>query len=189
MSESDTENTAVILERLGRILQNDGHATELKPTQWEALRYLSKANRFSRSPSAVTSYLGMTKGTVSQTLMALERKGLISKQTDPNDRRNIDLEVTKSGLELLDNDPISQISNIISSLPPKRHGNLDASLKELLRMVLAKRGDPPFGVCNKCRHFKRAASRGGEHACQLLKVTLSNVDSEMHCIEMEPADG
>ncbi|HIP78057.1 MAG TPA: MarR family transcriptional regulator, partial [Kiloniellaceae bacterium] len=61
------DDLGLLLERLARVLQNEAHSEGLKPTQWEALRYLSRANRFSRTPSGVTAYLGMTKGTVSQT--------------------------------------------------------------------------------------------------------------------------
>lgn len=68
------DDILILLERIGRVLQNDGHSEGLKPTQWEALRYFARANRFSRSPSALTAYLGMTKGTVSQTVGALEKR-------------------------------------------------------------------------------------------------------------------
>ena len=44
-----------LIERLARVLQNDGHCDGLKPTQWEVLRYLSRANRFSCTPGAVTA--------------------------------------------------------------------------------------------------------------------------------------
>ena len=42
----------------------------------QALIYLSKANRYSNTPQALADYLGLTKGTVSQTLLLLDRRGL-----------------------------------------------------------------------------------------------------------------
>ena len=77
------------LERLGRIMRAAEHDGELNPAQWEGLRYLGRANRFSNSPGALTRYLGATKGTVSQTLKALERKGFIAKATRPGVKRSI----------------------------------------------------------------------------------------------------
>ena len=42
-------------ERLGRLVQSEAHAAGLQPVQWEALRFLERANRFSRTAAAVTS--------------------------------------------------------------------------------------------------------------------------------------
>ena len=38
------------------------------------LFYLNQANRFSNTPQALTEYLGLTKGTVSQTVLVLESR-------------------------------------------------------------------------------------------------------------------
>ena len=47
---TSSQDMPVLLERLARVLQNEAHTGGLKPTQWEALRYLARANRFSRTP-------------------------------------------------------------------------------------------------------------------------------------------
>jgi DNA-binding MarR family transcriptional regulator len=62
------EQTARVLERLSRVLLNDSASGGLNPTQWEALRFFALANRFSSTPSGLTAFLGVTKGTVSQTV-------------------------------------------------------------------------------------------------------------------------
>jgi predicted transcriptional regulator len=62
---------AHLIDRLER-LTRAGEGLGLNPAQWEALRFLARANRFSRSPAAVADYLASTRGTVSQTLIALE---------------------------------------------------------------------------------------------------------------------
>ena len=71
----DKDSVAALMDRLSRAMQRAQYAGGLNPAQWEALRYIARANRYSRSPSAVAEYLGATKGTVSQTLKALEHKG------------------------------------------------------------------------------------------------------------------
>ena len=68
---------ASLIDRLGRLMRSGEHAGDLNPAQWEALRYLARANRFSRTPAALAQYLGSTRGTVSQTLIALEDHGRI----------------------------------------------------------------------------------------------------------------
>ncbi len=181
------DDIPVLLERLSRILQNEAHSGGLKPTQWEVLRYLVRANRFSRSPSAVTAYLGMTKGTVSQTLIALERKGLVRKETDPSDRRNLRLELTKDAMAILKRDPIGTLSKMTSDLAPRERRALADGLETMLQDALRNRGGRPFGLCKTCRFFQTNAPEGAPHRCALLKVPLSADDSEQICIEQELA--
>lgn len=50
----------------------------VQPTHLSALRYLARCNRYSNTPLAVTEYLGLTKGTVSQSLKALRPTALSS---------------------------------------------------------------------------------------------------------------
>ena len=81
MAKDKIDNASIAwpLERLTRLMRAGEHEGGLNPAQWEALRYLSRANRFSNSPIALTRFLGSTKGTISQTIKALERKGYIAK--------------------------------------------------------------------------------------------------------------
>ncbi len=184
---SNDDPLSVLLERLSRILQNEAHAGGLKPTQWEALRYLARANRFSRSPSALTMYLGMTKGTVSQTLKALERKNLVRKQTDPADRRNLRLDLTQDGANVLKRDPIAALFDIPSSLSPKERRQVADGLTTIIQAALRRRGGRPFGVCESCRFFQANAADGTPHRCGLLKVPLTADDSQRICVEQEEA--
>jgi len=185
---SDADDIPVLLERLSRILQNEAHAGNLKPTQWEALRYLARANRFSRSPSAVTAYLGMTKGTVSQTLTALERKGLLRKKADPTNRRNLRLELTKAASFILERDPIESLAEMMPDLSCDARNALADGLKSILRTTLRRRGRRPFGVCHSCRFFEANAPEGSPHRCAMLQVPLSANDSELICVEQQLAD-
>ena len=90
-SEADGRMIVWPLERLARVMRAREHEDGLNPAQWEALRFLGRANRFSDSPGALTRYLGATKGTISQTLMALERKGYISKAARLGGRKSVRL--------------------------------------------------------------------------------------------------
>ncbi|MEM8987068.1 MAG: MarR family transcriptional regulator [Pseudomonadota bacterium] len=180
-------STTLLLERLSRLVQNDAHTDGVKPTQWEALRYIARANRFSRSPGALTNYLGMTKGTVSQTLQALERKGLIKKQTAAGDRRGVKLELTSAGEKLLSADPLSDLEASLASMPKESRNALGASLQGLIKGMLEQRGGRAFGACKTCRHFKRRHDLGAPHFCNLLEEALSAGDSNKICAEQEAA--
>ena len=50
-----------------------------------------RANRFSPTPAALADYLASTRGTISQTLIALESKGHVTCEVGQRDRRSIDL--------------------------------------------------------------------------------------------------
>ena len=98
----DKNNRAAeLLDRIGRIVHGLQFSQGLNPAQWEALRFLARANRYSRSPTALAEYLGTTKGTTSQTLIALESKGAIKRSRRACDRRSVELEITRFGLDEL----------------------------------------------------------------------------------------
>ena len=71
----DAREAAFLIDRLERLTRGRESGGGLNPAQWEALRFLSHANRFSRTPAALADYLGSTRGTISQTLIALQLNG------------------------------------------------------------------------------------------------------------------
>ncbi len=101
---------AELVDRLGRVVRAGEHQGGLNPAQWEALRYLARCNRFSNTPGALARYLAATKGTVSQTLNALERKGLIERRPDPASGRVVRLLLTRAGRALAAKDPLIQLA-------------------------------------------------------------------------------
>ncbi|MEZ5895079.1 MAG: MarR family transcriptional regulator [Parvularculaceae bacterium] len=184
---SNADDILILLERIGRVLQNDGHSEGLKPTQWEALRYFARANRFSRSPSALTAYLGVTKGTVSQTVSALEKKDLIEKTTRDADRRQVRIDVRAKGQRLLKRDPLDAMASALSSLPARQRQEMKDDLSAFLQATLRQREGRAFGACRTCHYFKKNAPGGAPHKCGLLDEPLSAADSELICVEHEAA--
>ncbi len=176
---------ALLLERLGRLMVNDGHHQGLRPVQWEVLRYLARANRFSRTPTALTTYLGSTKGTVSQTLMALQRKGWVRKQPLAADKRSIELELTAAGQELLREDPLTHIGASIGAAGAQDRASLETALRRILTRHLAANGGRPFGLCRTCRHFAADDPDGEPHRCRLLRLPLAPEEAEQICVEQE----
>jgi DNA-binding MarR family transcriptional regulator len=186
MLESKTA-LSEMLERLSRVMRSAEHETGLNPAQWEALRYLNRANRFSNYPGALAKYLGATKGTVSQTLMALERKGLVEKKARPGERRSIALRLTRKGRMQLEQDPWRQLADDLEFLETGSARRLAGGLAELLQAALRRSGRLTFGQCRTCRYFGRAGSRGpAPHRCLLLELPLKESDSLRICVEHEP---
>ena len=176
---------ANLFERIARIVQNDMLSEGIKPTHWEALRYLSKANRFSCTPSALTAYLGVTKGTVSQSINALERKGLINKKAIASDKRLVNLSLTVKGKNLLKKDPLNELTSVVSDMSEIDQLELINGLKKLLIKTLDKREQKPFGACKSCMYFQKNVAEGSPHRCGLLEVALNEDDSEKICFEQQ----
>lgn len=183
MSREESSHIAALIERLGRLTVSESHSHGLKPVQWEVLRYLDRANRFSNTAMAVTAYLGLTKGTVSQSIKSLEAKGLVRKQADPHDRRNVRLFLTAAARRLLARDPMLELEAAAAQLASPARRKLTQSLEQLLSRRLAARDRRAFGVCRECRYFARHHPQGAPHRCQLLEETLTEPDASFICYE------
>ena len=167
-----SEETQEKLERLARLIRGAGHAEGLIPAQWDVLRYLARANRFSNSPIATAHYLGTTKGTISQTIQALLRKDLVTSVSRGNDARSVVLTLTEKGEALLARDPLATIGKDLAALRGKTQKHLGRAVADLLQSETTRQGAPLFGSCEGCRMFLA----GKEPACASFGERLSDVD-------------
>ena len=175
---------AALIERIGRLARAREAAT-LAPAQWEALRFLARANSFSRQPGAVAAWLATTKGTASQTLMALERKGLIRKARDAADGRVIRIEPTPAGLALLEEDPLLGLVQAIARLPPLHAAALSQSLAHIAGDLAPDGAKPVFAGCAGCGHLE---TRGEASRCRNFGADLSGEETTLACIAHSPAE-
>jgi len=176
------------MERLARLVRAREHGGDLNPAQWEALRYLRRANRYSNSPGALTLYLGATKGTISQTLMALERKGLIAKAAREGEKRSVALSLTPAGEAKLADDPWMALARQADGLGNKTRRRLAKGLRELLVAELKQGRHKSFGVCATCRFFRekgRDKEAGGPHHCMLFDAPMSVEEALQICVDHE----
>ncbi|MGF1562645.1 MAG: MarR family winged helix-turn-helix transcriptional regulator [Geminicoccaceae bacterium] len=178
MDTRDQQRLAALLERIGRIQAADEWSDALNPAQRAALAYLARANRFSRAPSQVADYLAATRGTVSQTLKALARKGLVSETRSAQDRRSIAYSLTEAGRAACARQ--SALDEAIGGLEPAEAAVLANGLEGLVKDALLRRGMRAFGVCRTCRYHE-ARPLGGY--CRLLHEELAPVECQQICHE------
>ncbi|MSU91515.1 MarR family transcriptional regulator [Rhodobacteraceae bacterium 2CG4] len=183
MSTEDPGRARALIERLARLSAAGAWEDGLNPTQAAALAYLARANRFSRAPSHVAAYLGATRGTTSQTLRALERKGLVSERRSDRDRRSISYAPTARGAGIAARR--GALDAALEALPAPALAALTDGLDATLRAMLAARGGRAFGVCRTCRHH---APRGAGGYCRLLQVALLPEETGQICHEQRPRD-
>ena len=176
---------AELVDRLCRLTRELQYVHGLNPAQWEALRFIGRANRYSRNPSALSEFLGTTKGTVSQTLIALESKGYIRRARSTSDRRVIELELTDAGCDLLRTDPVLKIERMVDDMGAELGAPLVRGLSLLLHDMQLEVGAREFGVCQLCAEFRRDGARGfkaGTHHCGLTGEALSDSETSLICV-------
>ncbi|MEH6525594.1 MAG: MarR family transcriptional regulator [Sneathiella sp.] len=178
MSKLDQNRVKELIDRLARINSADEWAEDINPVQWTALSYLVRANRFSRSPSQVSDFMTATRGTVSQTLKALARKGLVKEVRSDQDKRSISYSVTKQGEALFQK--ISTIEAAAPLLNDTDMSSLLSGLEMLVRTTLHQRGLRPFGICKTCVYHRKTAQGG---FCELLDEPLSIPETTQICHE------
>ena len=89
---------------------------ELSPSQYRLLLFLSEGNA---AASAVAGRLAVSRPSVTALADGLERRGLLQRKSDPDDRRKVAHELTDAGKEALaaaDTAVAEQISRIAAHL-------------------------------------------------------------------------
>jgi MarR family transcriptional repressor of emrRAB len=174
-----------LIERMAALIHSEERkkCTELglQPVHLQVLDYLSRCNRYSDTPAALTNYLGMTRGTVSQTLLLLSKKGFIKKTTDATDRRVVHLSLLAEGDTILKQARTSELF-IKAALIFKKHNLVNPEelfVKALTSLQKANKSHS-FGLCKTCQYFTKTADG---FTCGLTKEPLSQSDSEKICQE------
>ena len=171
------------LERIGNLLRAEIRQGDMKlqPVQLEILHFLSICNRHSNIPAAVTEYLGLTKGTVSQTLTVLEAKGLIEKVPDAKDRRVVQLFLTEQGKAVVAASlPPTTLRQGLAFMPPEAREQLAQGLAALLQGMQTARQYKAFGVCGSCAYLREVEDG---HRCDLTGLPLEAEHLKQICRE------
>lgn len=174
------------LERIANLLRSDTRRSSLskglQPVQLEALHYLSCCNRYSNTPAAVADFLGLTKGTVSQTLGVLETGGLVEKNADLKDRRVVHLVLTDAGQQVVDGAiPPSVLRKAIALITDSEQEMVLDGLNRILRALQQANQSRSFGVCLTCRHHRIESD--DNHRCALTGEVLLQGDIHKICRE------
>ena len=170
-----------MIERLSRLAAAEDRIGDLNPAQAQALGYLARANRFSRAPSHVADYLGATRGTVSQTLKALIRKGLLEVHRDPEDRRRIRYDLSAEGARRITRNREAEAA--LDRLGVSERAALERGVRAALGALVEVRGGPSFGICGVCKHLETA---GPSRTCRLFGEKLAAPEAAQICHSQAP---
>lgn len=175
-----------LFERLGNLAESQLKAAVahlgLMAVHARILLYLAHANRYSNTPLALAEYLGLTKGTVSQSLILLERKGLLTRRKDSADGRVVRLELTAAGLSVAQAVEAAYGARWAQAAEGLPAGLLEV-LTDMLRRLQRAEGRRSFGLCRTCRHHLPLPE--GRWRCALTGEPLTAEDGERICREHE----
>ena len=177
-----------LIEYMAALIRSEERkrCTELKLqlVHFQVLEYLSLCNKYSDTPAAITNYLGMTRGTVSQTLILLEKRELIEKKQDQSDKRVFHVQLLKKGLNILNKakptDLLKKAAKILKN--SSISGGEEIFIEALLALQKANNSHS-FGICSSCKNFTRQSTG---FFCELTQEKLSKSDSEKICQEHVP---
>lgn len=179
------------LARLAALARQDdwraGEVEGLTPTQGDIIRALIQRPDGIRI-SVLAAHLNVSQPTASDAVTSLERKGLVEKRVDPEDRRAVALRITRSGRALAKRWPMS-FGAIIDALSPNDQARLLGitvrAIGELQRIGEISRQR----MCLSCRYFSANAHSGKAkpHHCRLIDAPIGEGDLRVDCPEHEEA--
>jgi DNA-binding MarR family transcriptional regulator len=170
---------AELLVHVGRAARSEAHnenpRSSLTAAQWTCLRFFARANGSTRTPSGFASFQATTRGTASQIVKTLERRGLITGQRSDRDRRSVRFDLTAMGLETLVHDPLSDLIGVIGQLQEDERDRFLQTLSRMTSALAGLRDVPAFGTCQDCSHFT-PANDSGYCACMAAELAAEEID-------------
>lgn len=175
-----------LIERIAALIRSEERkkctAVGLQTVHLQALNYLSRCNKYSNTPGALTNYLGMTRGTVSQSLSLLEKKGYIKKTANINDRRVIHLELLPEGKTILEQAQPAELFIKAAAMMEKKGDitNYETVFANILTALQKANQSQSFGICKTCHYF---TTMDDSFLSGVTKEPLFESDSEKICQE------
>ena len=180
---------AELVAQLGRMTYGESFANGLTPAQWTALRYFSRANRFSRTMSSFAEFHATTRGTASQTIKSLAQRGYLTRKRSKTDGRSVHFNLTNKSKKMLSDDPIEALVGASGALSKSEYRTVASCLERMLSK-LSQQGDKClFGICANCKYFQkddRCQKSESVYICTLMDEPLEEAEIEQLCVSFNP---
>lgn len=176
---------AELVARIGRTAYGGGVAEGLTPAQWTALRYFSRANRFSRTVSGFAEFHATTRGTASQTVNSLVNNGFLTRKRSEQDRRSVRFDLTEKSLALLARDPFESLVVAAGELSNTSRQVISRGLDRMLRVLAVRHGKRAFGMCPNCKYLRTGIccdNNEPDYHCKLLDEPLTEPEIGQLCV-------
>ena len=186
------------LSRVGMAMRVDdwsrAKATGLNPTQLAILGLLEGRGEDGLGVKEVAAHLGVSQPTATDSINALERKGLIEKRPGASNKRAVRVALTPDGLATL------QAADREKSLAEQAVGALGAGAQQdllltlitMIRHLQETDAIPVQRMCVSCRYFAPNAHKDAArpHHCKFVDAAFGQRDLRIDCrdhLEADPA--
>jgi MarR family transcriptional regulator, negative regulator of the multidrug operon emrRAB len=179
-----------LMGQIARIFLFEGTKHGLREREWMALRFLARANGFSRTPSALASYVDTTRGTASYIISELERRGYLERTPSAKDKRSVTLSVTQQGTKFLARDPINVLVDAIDVLDEDGKARFRDALRHILDQSDSTQQRRHADTCRRCMFLKEGrvnpdSKTSTEFTCRLFRAVIAEADTELLCASFE----
>jgi predicted transcriptional regulator len=182
--------TVELLVQAARIWHFEGSRHGLRDREWTALRFLARANRFSRTPSALANFVGTTRGTASQIVKVLEKKGFLVRKP-AEDKRSVILCVTAQGEKFLGHDPINVLVKAIAALGVERQTSSRDALRQALDWLDVTQHRQHADICKECTFLTEnsaeavAGNASPQFTCRFFRTAITPDEAALLCANFE----
>lgn len=157
----------------------------LTPVQIKTLLFITYTRKDAITVGNIAKNLSCTPATASGILDSLEKKGLIVRSRDSQDRRKVHLELTRGGMRAVNlvEDIGVELEEIVSELTLKEQALLENLLLKITARLSEKGLIFSSDICTDCSYFIKDRFIGDSkpHYCEQLHTLLSEDDICKEC--------
>jgi DNA-binding MarR family transcriptional regulator len=138
----------------------------------------------------LAGHLGVRQPTVTDSVIALERKGLVRRQADPADARATIVKVTPDAVA----QPAAAVPSLaaaaLADLSEAEQVSLMKTLIKLIRSLQLRHAIPPQRLCITCKYFRPNVHPevAEPHHCAFVDAPFGDGALRLDCAEHEQAD-
>jgi DNA-binding MarR family transcriptional regulator len=187
-NQSTESRIVAALEKISQafrvLLWQESRDFALSPIQVQVLIFLLYHSEEKRKVSYLAGEFNMTKATISDTIKALDQKGLIRKAYEPNDTRSYIMHLTERGRDIAAKTSLftREIHTPIDQLHADDKENLLLSLLNIIRHLNKAGVITIQRMCMTCAYYQ-PSENGQKHFCKLLNQNLLVTDLRIDCPE------
>lgn len=180
------------LERLASVMRADVRRSAaprgLNPAQDAILRLLLTRPAGIRV-SILAAQLGVSQPSVTDSVIALERKGLVCRQAAPEDARAVIVKAKLDSQPRKAPDGPSHTAAALAELSESEQVRLLRTLIKLIRSLQLRQAIPPQRLCITCKYFQPNVHPEPEapHHCAFVDAPFGDRALRLDCSEHVPA--
>jgi DNA-binding MarR family transcriptional regulator len=166
------------------LLWTEAKEHNVSPIQMQILIFLKyHTSDKQRRIAFIAKEFNLTKATISDSVKALEQKGLIKRETDTVDSRSFNFSLTEKGMKLtgvVENFTVP-LDIAISSLSQDQKNYLLSSIFDLIFRLNSQGIISTQRMCYNCFYY--GGNRAEYHFCNLMQAPLKFDDLRLECPE------